>query len=77
MEQFKPIKPWKFYLLCGTPFYLLLALKLTGMVEWSWWWITLPVWLPLAVFALLLLMLAMLVLWPRVRRRHVRRDLWQ
>lgn len=77
MKQFKPIKPWKFYLLCGTPFYLLLALKLTGILDWSWWWITLPVWLPLAVAALLLLMLALLVLWPRGKRGHVRSDLRQ
>lgn len=53
MKQFKPIKPWKFYLLCGTPFYLLLALKLTCVLNWSWWWWAMaPVWLPLAMAVL-------------------------
>lgn len=71
MKQIKPINPWKFYLVCGTPFFVLLALKLTGAVSWSWWWITLPVWLPLAVAAMILLMLVAAVWWSR---KYVRTD---
>lgn len=26
----------------------LVALKLMGKLDWSWWWITLPFWLPFA-----------------------------
>lgn len=30
------------------------VLKLVGVINWSWWWVTLPFWGPLAlVFALL------------------------
>lgn len=24
-------------------------LKLTGTIDWSWWWVTAPIWLPAAV----------------------------
>jgi len=28
---------------------LFVGLKLTGYVDWSWWWVTLPFWGPAAV----------------------------
>ena len=52
MKKLKPVNPVKFYLIAGIPFYLLLTLKLTGVLSCSWWWITLPVWLPLLLLAL-------------------------
>jgi membrane protein YdbS with pleckstrin-like domain len=32
------------------PFFLLLfvALKLTGYINWSWWWVLSPLWVPFA-----------------------------
>lgn len=33
----------------GVMFILFLGLKLTGHIDWSWWWITAPLWGPLAV----------------------------
>lgn len=30
--------------LFGATFLVLLALKLTGHIDWSWWWITAPLW---------------------------------
>ncbi len=35
-------------------FLLLLGLKLTGHIAWSWWWVTAPLWAPLAVALLIL-----------------------
>ena len=35
-------------------FILFLTLKLTGLIAWSWWWVTSPLWLP-AVFAIFFL----------------------
>lgn len=29
---------------------LFVALKLTGVIAWSWWWVTAPFWLPFAAF---------------------------
>ena len=38
-----------------TPLFLVfLILKLTGFINWSWWWITAPLWLPL-VFVIAIL----------------------
>ena len=30
-------------------FIVFLTMKLTGYVDWSWWWVTSPLWLPLLV----------------------------
>lgn len=30
----------------GAFFLLLLALKLTNVIDWSWWWVTAPIWIP-------------------------------
>lgn len=30
-------------------FVVFLVLKLTGNIDWSWWWVTSPLWLPLAI----------------------------
>ena len=30
-----------------------IVLKLTEVISWSWWWVLAPLWLPLAVFALI------------------------
>ena len=38
-----------------TPLFLIfLVLKLTGFINWSWWWVTAPLWLPL-VFVIAIL----------------------
>lgn len=31
----------------GLVFILFLALKLLGKIDWSWWWVTSPLWLPI------------------------------
>lgn len=38
--------------LCSVLFVLFLALKLTGHIDWSWWWVTAPLWGPWAAVAL-------------------------
>lgn len=34
----------------GALFLILLTLKLTGVITWSWWWVTAPLWGPVALF---------------------------
>lgn len=34
---------------------LFVALKLTGRVDWSWWSVLAPTWVPLVVFAFVML----------------------
>lgn len=30
----------------GILFIVFLVLKLTGNIDWSWWWVTSPIWIP-------------------------------
>ncbi len=39
----------------GLLFLVFLVLKLTGVIAWSWWWVTAPLWVP---FLLALVLLA-------------------
>ena len=41
----------------GTLFIVFLVLKLCHVIDWSWWWVTAPLWAPLA-FLLAFLLLA-------------------
>ena len=38
-------------------FLIFMTLKLTGNIDWSWWWVTAPLWAPLvlaiAIFAVI------------------------
>lgn len=36
----------------GGALILLVTLKLAGAVDWSWWWITMPIWWPLSVLVM-------------------------
>lgn len=44
-------------------FITFLVLKLTHVINWSWWWITAPIWGPLALLALfgLILFIGLLI----------------
>ena len=33
----------------GVLFIVFLVLKLTGQIDWSWWWVTAPLWIPFAI----------------------------
>lgn len=33
---------------------LFITLKLTGVINWSWWWVLAPFWIPLSLAVLLL-----------------------
>ena len=38
----------------GILFIVFLVLKLTGNIDWSWWWVTSPIWIPFLVLISLL-----------------------
>ena len=50
-------------------FLVFMVLKLTQVIDWSWWWITAPLWAGLAIYLLfvfgvvLIAVLAKTVLW--------------
>lgn len=33
----------------GILFVVFLILKLTGYIDWSWWWVTAPLWIPFVI----------------------------
>jgi hypothetical protein len=35
--------------LTGVLFLVFLVLKLTGNIDWSWWWVTSPIWIPIVL----------------------------
>ena len=44
-------------------FIVFLVLKLTRNIDWSWWWVTAPLWIPLLIAVLLLTVLGIFVAW--------------
>lgn len=50
-------------------FTVFLALRLAGLVGWSWWWVTSPLWIA-AVIAVLTFAVGFLVLSIYVRRHR-------
>ena len=38
----------------GILFVVFLILKLTGYIDWSWWWVTAPLWIPFAIVMIFL-----------------------
>jgi hypothetical protein len=49
-------------------FVVFLVLKLTGNIDWSWWWVTSPLWLPVAILLVVvnvLLIVGAIMLWGR------------
>ncbi len=47
----------------GTVLFLIfMTLKLTHYIDWSWWWISAPLWLPAAIIIVLLMTLGLIAL---------------
>lgn len=46
----------------GTLFIVFLVLKLTGNIDWSWWWVTSPLWIPVAIFTSIVVVISFVVL---------------
>jgi membrane protein YdbS with pleckstrin-like domain len=42
-------------------FIVFLILKLTGNINWSWWWVTSPLWIPLAFIVIALFIIGVFV----------------
>ena len=40
-------------------FLIFLVLKLTNYIDWSWWWVTSPLWIPIA-FIIVVVAIALL-----------------
>lgn len=47
--------------LCGFLFLIFLVLKLCGVIAWSWWWVTAPLWIPMAIGLVLCVVFVLLL----------------
>jgi hypothetical protein len=52
---------------------LFIGLKLTEVIDWSWWWVLSPFWGPLVFIALILVVGALLVLWGKHAEKKLER----
>lgn len=50
---------------CGLLTILFIGLKLCGVIDWSWWWVLSPVWIPTAVAIVVLTLLLLIELSER------------
>lgn len=53
-------------------FLVFLALKLAGKIDWSWWWVFAPVWIPIALVLVLVGGVAILLMLGAAMRRRKR-----
>ena len=47
---------------CTFLFMMFLILKLTNTIDWSWWWITAPLWIPLGFVIIALILLGIIAI---------------
>ena len=40
-------------------FIVFLVLKLVGVIDWSWWWVTSPIWISLGLFLFIVIVIAL------------------
>ena len=48
--------------ICGATFLVFLVLKLTEVIDWSWWWISAPLWAPISLFLVILVMVGIVTI---------------
>lgn len=49
-------------------FLVFLVLKLTAVIDWSWWWVTAPLWIPIALVLSVLLFILILALFEWIKK---------
>ena len=55
MKMNKKGDVFDFFVMCLTLMFILL--KLTGEIDWSWWWVVSPIWITFAMVLLILFMI--------------------
>jgi hypothetical protein len=47
---------------CGALTILFIALKLLGVITWSWWWVLSPLWIPVALAIVVILIVVAVII---------------
>lgn len=37
---------------------IFIVLKIVGVIEWSWWWVLCPIWIPFIIFVVIVVTIA-------------------
>lgn len=53
-----------FYSLLGL---LFIGLKLGGVITWSWWWVLAPIWIPIALVIITLVIIFVIMYYADIR----------
>jgi hypothetical protein len=53
---------------CGVLTILFIALKLLNQITWSWWWVLSPIWIPLVIIFVVLLVIGSIMLFVARKR---------
>ena len=48
-------------------FIVFLVLKLTHVIDWNWWWIFSPLWIPVALVIIALIVILVLKIWIELK----------
>lgn len=54
---------------CGTLTIVFVILKLTHVIDWSWWWVLSPIWIPVAVVLGIIAIAAIVMLIVKVVKK--------
>lgn len=52
----------------GAVFIVFLVLKLIGVIDWSWWWVTAPLWIPAGLVFVIMLGIAAVAIFQAGKR---------
>lgn len=47
-----------------------IVLKLTNVIDWSWWLVLSPLWIAFGILAVIAVVLGIIYLWARKKNKH-------
>lgn len=53
---------------CGLLAIVFIVLRIIGVIDWSWWWVLAPIWIPTAI--VLFVLACMFIAWLIVKRKE-------
>ena len=53
----------------GLMFLVFMTLKLTGLIDWSWWWVTAPLWGPAIAAVVFIVVMLALAIYAEAKKR--------
>lgn len=54
----------------GILFIVFLILKLTNVIDWSWWWVTAPLWISIAITIVIFIFIVIFQLIIHMKKRN-------